>query len=238
MKNTVIKLLFLLLPLIGIAQQKNVVLELFTSQGCSSCPRADKLLEEVSENSNNTNVITLAYHVDYWNRLGWKDPFSKASYSSYQQEYGRKFGGRSIYTPQLVINGKKHIVGSDKTSLSAFLRELKSKELPTPISIKEVKKAQTSAVLQYVIQNKLNSRLNVVMLLRKQITQVKRGENRNRTLSDTHIVIDKKIINAASLEGEITFENVVYDLKELEFVAYLQKNDLEVIGATQWEGEK
>lgn len=236
MKKNIISTVLLMFVVLGsMAQQKNIVLELFTSQGCSSCPRADKLLEEVAANANYKNVIALAYHVDYWNRLGWKDPFSKAAYSNYQQEYGRKFGGRSIYTPQLVINGKKHIVGSDVASLTNSLSNLKHQKLSIPITIKNVQKTGDKITLNYSSPNNLVNRLSVVMLLKEQVTQVKRGENRNRTLLDTHIVVGKKVIQEASTEGAITFEEVTQNLNELEFVAYLQKDNLEVVGATQWQ---
>jgi len=233
MKKSII--IALLVSLAGFAQQKNIVLELFTSQGCSSCPRADQLLKEIAENSNNTNIIALAYHVDYWNRLGWKDPFSKASFTNYQQEYGRKFGGRSIYTPQLVINGTKHIVGSDKSSISSSLSTLKSKKLPVSISITKVEKEGTDIKLEYHSNLNSGNRLNIVMLLKKQITKVQRGENRNKTLLDTHIVIDKEIITTPELNSTIVFKNVNFNLEELEFVAYIQKENLEVVGATKWK---
>jgi len=84
-----------------------VVLELFTSQGCSSCPKADELLSEVRDGAANENVdvIVLSYHVDYWNYIGWKDPYSKKAYSNKQRAYSGKFNSSSIYTPQIVVNG-------------------------------------------------------------------------------------------------------------------------------------
>ena len=78
-----------------------ILLELFTSQGCSSCPSADRLLDKTL--ANHKNVIGLSYHVDYWNYIGWKDPFSSKVYSNYQRAYGSKFRSSSIYTPQLAV---------------------------------------------------------------------------------------------------------------------------------------
>lgn len=235
MKKKIILPLFLAISIASFSQQKNIVLELFTSQGCSSCPRADHLLKEVSENTKHSNVITLAYHVDYWNRLGWKDPFSQASFTNYQQKYGRKFGERSIYTPQLVINGKKHIVGSDKSSLATSLSSLKSKKLPVTVTITEVIQKGNTIQLKYQSKFGNNQQLNIVMLLKEKITRVQRGENRNRTLVDTHIVIDKKVIRNPLQAPELTFTNVDFKLEELEFIAYVQKENLEVVGATQWQ---
>lgn len=89
-----------------------VVLELFTSQGCSSCPAADVQLEEAKKNYPE-RVFALSYHVDYWNYIGWEDPFSKKAYTFKQREYNQKFRSSSNYTPQLVVNGKEHFGGSD-----------------------------------------------------------------------------------------------------------------------------
>ena len=89
-----------------------VVLELFTSEGCSSCPLADNLLPQLA--SLDAAVIPLSFHVDYWNRLGWKDPFSSAAFSDRQREYGQHFNSDGVYTPQLVVNGEYEMVGSDR----------------------------------------------------------------------------------------------------------------------------
>ena len=101
-----------------IAESENgiVVLELFTSQGCSSCPPADELLKKLKQ-SNNKHIYTIAYHVDYWNYIGWEDPFSKPEFTAKQTDYNKKFRNRSNYTPQLVVNGKDHFVGSNAGKL-------------------------------------------------------------------------------------------------------------------------
>ena len=85
------------------------VLELFTSEGCSSCPPADNLLPQLAK--LDANVITLSFHVDYWNRLGWTDPFSSSDYSDRQREYSRQLNLESIYTPQLIVNGEYEFTG-------------------------------------------------------------------------------------------------------------------------------
>ena len=90
------------------------VLELFTSQGCSSCPPADEILGELAKDKN---FITLAYHVDYWNYIGWEDTFSQKAHSDLQRQYARAKGEKRIYTPQLIINGTTDVVGSHRDEI-------------------------------------------------------------------------------------------------------------------------
>src|SRR6516164_6714157 len=91
-----------------------VVVELFTSEGCSSCPPADALLKELSEQQplQGVQVIALEEHVDYWNHLGWTDPFSSTEFSQRQSDYARIFGNDGVYTPQMVVDGQSEFVGS------------------------------------------------------------------------------------------------------------------------------
>jgi hypothetical protein len=96
------------------AKRKTVVVELFTSEGCSSCPPADALLVKLREEGrqNGAEIIPLGFHVDYWNHLGWQDRFSSAAYSQRQEQYARIFSLDSVYTPQMVVDGRREFVGS------------------------------------------------------------------------------------------------------------------------------
>src|SRR6478609_5145412 len=91
------------------------LIELFTSEGCSSCPAAEEVLEEIQKNYSAKNVLVLGYHVDYWNKLGWKDTFSNASFTQRQEYYSNIFRLNNIYTPQAVVNGEKEFLGSNKS---------------------------------------------------------------------------------------------------------------------------
>lgn len=92
-----------------------VLLELFSSQGCSSCPPADRLLHELADAPEmHGKIVPLAFHVDYWNYIGWRDPFSDTKWSERQRRYSEAFNSSRIYTPQMVVNGSVEFVGSDR----------------------------------------------------------------------------------------------------------------------------
>jgi len=97
-----------------------VVVELFTSQGCSSCPPADRLLSELGAESRD-RVVPLAFHVDFWNHAGWTDPFSKREWTDRQVGYSRALGVRNVYTPQAVVDGSAELVGSDANGMRAAI---------------------------------------------------------------------------------------------------------------------
>src|SRR5271170_1239940 len=114
-----------------------VLVELFTSEGCSSCPPADRLLAELDRKQPipGTTIVVLSEHVDYWNQLGWRDPFSSHQWSERQDEYGRQFGLDSIYTPQMVIDGDSQTSGSDgRAVLLAIQRSAKQPHIDIAIS--------------------------------------------------------------------------------------------------------
>jgi hypothetical protein len=120
-----------------------VVIELFTSEGCSSCPPADALLKKIAKEAEDKklNIFPLAFHVDYWNRLGWHDPFSKLQFTVRQENYSRVLPGKQIYTPQAVVNGISECVGSNEKEL----RSLIASSTNRPASISVIAKADSVA---------------------------------------------------------------------------------------------
>jgi hypothetical protein len=94
-----------------------VLVQLFTSEGCSSCPPADALLAEFAKASpiDGATIVPMSLHVDYWNHLGWRDPFSSKQFSDYQRDYQKALRAQNIYTPQMIVDGQAEFVGSDAT---------------------------------------------------------------------------------------------------------------------------
>lgn len=167
------------------------VIELFTSEGCSSCPPADELVARIQKEDKDKPVYILAFHVDYWNRLGWKDVFSSADYSKRQNQYAGWLNLQSVYTPQIVVNGKKEFVGSEEGTLrNAITAGLRSN--PAASLTLNTQKGQDHITVQYrATGTEKNSDLLLALVQKAAQTKVQRGENGGRTLS--HVQIVRKI---------------------------------------------
>jgi hypothetical protein len=128
-----------LLGLVGIAtspsaaQEQPVVVELFTSQGCSACPPADALLGRMSQDPS---IVSISWHVDYWNDLGWKDTLSQADFTNRQKAYREALDVRFVYTPQIVINGSHETVGSKEHKVEALINKSRQPGLAVPLTYK------------------------------------------------------------------------------------------------------
>ncbi len=175
---------------IGITQINNgiVVLELFTSQGCSSCPSADEL---VGTYRNNPNIITLSFHVDYWNRLGWVDTFSNAAYSLRQKNYAQEFNQDGVYTPQLVVNGTTAFVGSDKEKLDAAINNFSSEKNISSIAVTGLVINEEKLIVKFKSTDANEPTFYSIALVQTEAaTYIKHGENRGVTLKNFNIVRD------------------------------------------------
>ena len=215
-----------------IIQNQKIVLELFTSQGCSSCPPADKLLKQVKSD----DVIVLSYHVDYWNYIGWKDPFSKKSYSKKQEAYAYKFDNSTLYTPQVVINGKEHFVGSNKTLMNQKISAYSKVKSSHKVSVLNLKKSDDYVNFDYKIEGDVtNKNLRIALVINERITKVKRGENSNRTLINNNIVINEQVfeIKDNSGKGEIQIPTIANKTDDLSVVIILQNEQLDIFTADQ-----
>ncbi len=155
------------------------VLELFTSQGCSSCPPANRFVRELSKVDD---VLALSYSVDYWDYLGWKDTFGKPEFSARQRTYGKQFGGK-VYTPQMVVNGAVH-------SARFSDRKVRAQKLENVPEI--LIKAEGDDLNIQVLASQVSKKPLSIMAVRYrpgiQSVPVKRGENRGRTLTLANVV--------------------------------------------------
>jgi len=214
-----------------------VVIQLFTSQGCSSCPPADKLLDEVKQ--TNKNVYVLSYHVDYWNRLGWKDPYSKKEYTNLQYQYGDKFNSRSVYTPQAVINGNEHFVGSNRTEMKSKLNTYLDKSAKNIIKVTDVKREGRGIRFNYGIQGEVDEKnIKFALVLNRKTTYVKTGENRQRSLTNTNIVIQEiniPISENPTGKGQVIIPESIDIESQMHIIAFIQDKNLVIDGATRFD---
>jgi len=180
------------------------IVELFTSQGCSSCPPADALLSEIGARQD---VIALAYHVDYWDYIGWQDTFGSAAFSQYQRDYAAARGEARIYTPQLMVNGTSDVVGSRRDEIDAALS---TASLPIPLTLSEddgmlAISADGNAAFP-------SARLWLVTYKDHASVEVERGENRDRLLDYSNIVTDRHIIGMWDHESGVSVTLPIDDL--------------------------
>jgi hypothetical protein len=166
------------------------LIELFTSEGCSSCPAADEVLEEIQKKYSDKNVLVAGYHVDYWDRLGWKDIFSDASFTQRQEYYSNIFRLNNIYTPQAVVNGKKEFLGSNKSKLISSIEEQLSERSAESIKLNAVKNTEGKIDVHYSAEGvDAKKEQAILVLIQKMATnEIKKGENTGRTLHHINIV--------------------------------------------------
>ena len=178
------------------AQQNTVVVELFTSQGCSSCPPADAIMHELVKRDD---VIALAFHVDYWDYIGWKDIFGDPAHAERQRAYAAHGGRRSIYTPEMVVQGQSDIVGAKPMKLSEAIAK-HAREKPH-VSL-QVTRTDNSLSINAMLDDPAQKGPMRVYLLRytaQQSVEIKRGENRGKTLQYSNIV--EGLTEVASWDG-------------------------------------
>ena len=161
-----------------------VLIELFTSQGCNSCPPADALLGELARRPG---VLALAFHVDYWNGLGWKDPFSSAIATARQNDYAQRLGKRSIYTPQLVVDGAADAVGSERDDVDALIAAARRRAATGP-SIEIAADGTGGRVARLGDAKAVPATVWLASYDRSHVTPVGRGENGGRTLTEYQVV--------------------------------------------------
>jgi len=173
------------------ADRVPVIAELFTSEGCSSCPPADGLLEMLLQEQpiKGVYVIPLSEHVTYWDHQGWKDPFSAQQYTVRQQQYGLRFNIESIYTPQLVVDGARELVGSDKRAIERALAD--QAKTPKPVLTVTATVADGSLNMAAAgpgLTAEKDADLVFAVTEDHLVIDVPRGENAKRTLKHSGVV--------------------------------------------------
>jgi hypothetical protein len=191
--------------------QKAVLVELFTSEGCSSCPPADALLSKVngSQTSGGQLVVGISEHVTYWNSLGWSDPYSSPAYTERQNAYSERFHLEGPYTPQMVINGAEQIVGSDR---AALLHAVEKEDAESPrmfLRIVSLSVAANTLTVNLAASGdvpKQGADLMAVLADDSDRSNVLRGENSGRLLA--HVAVARSITRVAKVKtaGDLTVQ--------------------------------
>ena len=195
-----------------------VVVELFTSQGCSSCPPADALVSKLAQNRG--QVIPLAFHVDYWDRQGWRDPFSSRDATARQMMYVHQFALNGAYTPQAVVNGSRQFVGSNASAMNTAIDAASRAKAVGSVALTVVRHG---AKIDGSVRAEAPADSDVVLVLFEDgvTTHIGAGENEGRTVTEDAIV--RRIVRVGS--GAVT-KNISVDAdpswKNLGVVAFVQ----------------
>ncbi len=217
--------------------KKAVLVELFTSEGCSSCPPADKVLIALqAQPLDGIQIITLSEHVTYWNYLGWSDPFSQEIFSERQRQYTSKIRGSSVYTPQMVINGKTQLVGSN---YEKALAEIKQAALTAKNKVAFDALEQPSDQLRLTgtaVTEQKQSSCVAAIVEDGLISQVRSGENSGERLPHNSVVREWLELGNVTAQKPLHFDRIVtlkksWNLKNVRVVLFMQTPTGEVIAA-------
>ncbi len=225
---------------ISVDQRAPIVVELFTSEGCSSCPPADLLLSRLEREQpvGGAEVIPLSEHVDYWNDIGWRDRFSSPLFTSRQQDYGQVFRMETVYTPQLVVNGQATMAGSDWDSANKAIRLA----LQGPRAVVKISPRGRDAAgfeVNHLPQGVRNADILLAITETNISSDVAGGENNGRRLSHTGVV--RNLTNLGKLDsrkdGAYTGEALLnlrpeWTRRNLKLVLFVQdRGTRQILGA-------
>jgi hypothetical protein len=214
-------------PHVAAAADRLVVVELFTSQGCSSCPPANAYLNELSK--QRADVLALAFHVTYWDYLGWKDPFSLQAATDRQARYGKRFGDGS-YTPEIVVDGRSGVVGSYSEDVNSAITKARA-DGRTVADVRVV--AKDGKVSIDVAAGQGAAKVYLVGYDREHVTAIGRGENRGRTMPESNIV--RSFRPVADWRGApVHIDEPLPDGEEIAVI--LESPDGHIVGASRASG--
>lgn len=231
------------------SQGSPVVVELFTSEGCSSCPPADAFLAKLAEQgpAHNLQIVALEEHVDYWDDQGWRDPFSSHNWTTRQYEYAGVLGNKNPYTPQIVVDGSVEFSGGrPQMALQAIVQD--SSEVKTPVTLSQGTAGKAGSESFSVQIGKLTPKAKggaaEVWLAITETglhSSVTRGENAGHELSHAAVVRSMRKIGEAKPDRDVAFSGDAaipirneWKLENLKAVAFVQeKNSMRILGAAE-----
>ncbi|MFN3197446.1 MAG: DUF1223 domain-containing protein [Bradymonadia bacterium] len=203
------------------------VVELYTSEGCSSCPPADAVLDAMGREARAKGlpVFPLAFHVDYWNYIGWDDPFSHKAWTQRQNQFAASRGSRRIYTPQMVVNGQREFVGSSAGKARAALSEALKSPAQVKVKIGALASQGRTVTAQYSLDTVPEGSKVLLAVTEGGLTsEIGAGENHGRTLTHGHVV---RALGTDSAQSKGTIKARLpdgVDTKGLTAVIYVQHN--------------
>jgi hypothetical protein len=212
------------------AGDRPVVVELFTSEGCSSCPPADALLAELAVRPD---LFALSFHIDYWDRLGWKDPFSSAAATRRQDRYARLLGLGTVYTPQMVVDGHWQAVGSDREAVAEVLTRARHAAAAVPMTL--ALDHGTARVALGAGRAGMSAAVLLIGFDRRHVERVGGGENDGRTL--THVDVVRGFAEIGRFSGAAATIAAPVPWPADRVAALLQADDGRIIGLAVADGE-
>ena len=209
------------------AQDRPVVLELFTSQGCSSCPPADELLHKLAKEDD---IIALSLHVDYWDYIGWKDSFADPAYTQRQRSYAQRQRERMVYTPQIMVNGVEHVVGNRSERVIAALE--KHRQSPPVVALAASRQGENVIIDLSKAAKPGDFIVHLVTYKPSRQVAIKRGENAGRTISYTNVVTSWRSLERWN--GRKDKSIVVSATNNDQMVVIVQKRNFgEIVGSVR-----
>jgi hypothetical protein len=237
--------LFILIVLTGFSpftfadQSQNgpfVVVELFSSEGCSSCPAADLLVSKLTAwaRQNNQPVYPLIFHVDYWNSYGWRDVYSRAEFTQRQNTYAHVFKDQGVYTPEMIVNGSDAFVGSDQGHLQQDINQELSISASTTLRASFTKQTNQITVKFSAEGYTKGDVVNIALVERGLNTDVTAGENAGRMLHHDNVVKEFQTMPLTNAGGQVKMSlSRISDLSQASLIVYVQDPDTMLIEAAK-----
>jgi len=203
-------------------RREAVLVELFTSEGCSSCPPADALLERLDRGQpiSGAQIVVLSEHVDYWNHIGWADPYSSPAFSARQEQYARRFRTQGPYTPQMVVDGQSEFVGSDARAAESAIRSA-ARHPKTQIRVTEDGGSATIDVAPLPSGAAHKAGVFAAYAVDSGTQDVVRGENKGRRLH--HVAIAKELKQIGTVEGRTEFKTKLPLVSGARLIVFVQE---------------